>query len=72
MKGHSSMFPVWFMSYRNGDRITYATVNGQTGKVAADLPIDIKKYLLFSGVLALIIFAIPMIIIAIIIKIDSK
>ena len=58
MKGHSSMFPVWFMSYRNGDRITYATVNGQTGKVAADLPIDIKKYLLFSGVLALIIFAI--------------
>ena len=26
--------PVWFMSYRNGKQITYATVNGQTGKVA--------------------------------------
>jgi hypothetical protein len=56
--GHSSMFPVWFMSYRNGDRVTYATVNGQTGKVAADLPIDVKKYLMFSGVLAVIIFII--------------
>ena len=58
MKGHSSMFPVWFMSYRNGDRVTYATVNGQTGKVAADLPIDVKKYLIFSGILAVIIFVI--------------
>lgn len=56
MKGHSAMFPVWFMSYRNGDRVTYATVNGQTGKIAADLPIDPKKYLLFSGILAVVIF----------------
>ena len=32
--------PVWFMSYRNGKQITYATVNGQTGKVAADLPLS--------------------------------
>ncbi len=58
MKGHSAMFPVWFMSYRNGERVTYATVNGQTGKVAADLPIDPKKYLLFSGILAVFIFLI--------------
>lgn len=58
MKGHSAMFPVWFMSYRNGDRVTYATVNGQTGKIAADLPIDPKKYLAFSAVLAAIIFVI--------------
>lgn len=58
MKGHSAMFPVWFMSYRNGDRVTYATVNGQTGKIAADLPIDPKKYLLFSGILAVVIFLI--------------
>ncbi|MCR4807229.1 MAG: hypothetical protein K5857_06095 [Lachnospiraceae bacterium] len=57
-KGHSSMYPVWFMSYRNGDRVAYAAVNGQTGKVVADLPIDVKKYLLSSGIIALIIFAI--------------
>ena len=42
-KGHSAMFPVWFLSYRNGDRVAYAAVNGQTGKVVADLPIDVRK-----------------------------
>ncbi|MGN0353187.1 MAG: hypothetical protein ACI4ES_16225 [Roseburia sp.] len=52
----STMFPVWFLSYRKGDRVAYATVNGQTGKVAADLPVDPKKYLLGSVLLALPIF----------------
>lgn len=51
-----SMFPVWFMSYRNGDRVAYATVNGQSGKVVADLPVDKKKYILGSFLLALPIF----------------
>ena len=52
----SAMFPVWFMSYRNGDRVAYATVNGQTGKVVTDLPIDTKKYAIGSLVLAVPIF----------------
>lgn len=52
----STMFPVWFLSYRKGDRVAYATVNGQTGKVSADLPVDPKKYLLGSILLALPIF----------------
>ncbi|MGN0341245.1 MAG: hypothetical protein ACI4DO_00465 [Roseburia sp.] len=51
-----AMFPVWFLSYRKGDRVAYATVNGQTGKVASDLPVDIKKYLLGSLVLAIPLF----------------
>lgn len=51
-----AMFPVWFMSYRNKDRVAYATVNGQTGKVVADLPVDIKKYLTGSFLLALPLF----------------
>ena len=51
-----TMFPVWFMSYRNGDRVAYATVNGQTGKVVADVPVDPWKYLLGSLVLALPLF----------------
>ena len=57
-KGHSAMFPVWFLSYRNGDRVAYAAVNGQTGKVVADLPIDTKKYLISSALVAVLIFAI--------------
>lgn len=51
-----TMFPVWFLSYRKGDRISYATVNGQTGKVVVDLPVDRKKYILGSLLLALPIF----------------
>lgn len=50
------LYPVWFMSYRKGDRIAYATVNGQTGKVAADIPVDTQKYLLASLIMALPIF----------------
>ena len=52
----SAMFPVWFLSYRNGDRVAYATVNGQTGKVVTDLPIDTKKYTIGSLLLAIPIF----------------
>ena len=53
-----TMYPVWFMSYRNKDRVAYATVNGQTGKVSADFPIDIKKYLMFAAGLAVVLFII--------------
>lgn len=51
-----TMYPVWFLTYRNKDRVAYATVNGQTGKVVADLPVDIKKYLLGSVILAAVFF----------------
>jgi len=51
-----AMFPVWFMSYRNKDRVAYATVNGQTGKVVADLPVDIFKYMVGSLLLAVPLF----------------
>ena len=52
----NTMYPVWFLSYRNKDRVAYATVNGQTGKVVADMPIDTSKYIISSLVLALPIF----------------
>lgn len=53
---HSTMYPVWFLSWRKDDRVAYATVNGQTGKVAADLPIDVKKFIALSLVLAVPLF----------------
>lgn len=51
-----AMLPVWFLAYRNGDRVCYAAINGQTGKAAADIPIDFKKYLIGSALLALPVF----------------
>lgn len=52
------LFPVYFLATRNkkGDRISYAVVNGQTGKVAAEIPIDFKKYLIVSLILAVGLF----------------
>lgn len=52
----SAMLPVWFLSYRKGDRVAYAVVNGQTGKAAADLPVDRKKFVIGSLLLAIPLF----------------
>lgn len=51
-----AMLPVWFLSYRKGDRVCYAVVNGQTGKAVADLPVEPKKYLIGSALLAIPLF----------------
>ena len=57
-KRETGMFPVYFLAVRNKDEkyIHYVVVNGQTGKIAADLPIDFKKYILGSIILAVPIF----------------
>lgn len=55
-KADNTMYPVWFLTYRNKDRVAYMTVNGQTGKVVADMPIEPKRYLAASLLLAVPIF----------------
>ena len=52
----SAMFPVWFLTWRRGDRVAYAVVNGETGKVSADLPVDTRKYLIGSLALSVPVF----------------
>lgn len=51
-----AMLPVWFLAYRNGDRVSYVAVNGQTGKAAGDLPVDGKRYLAGSLLMAIPLF----------------
>lgn len=50
------LFPVWFMSYRHKNKITYAAVNGQTGKVSADLPLSPLRILIAALVASAAIF----------------
>lgn len=50
------LYPVWFLSYRKNDRIAYAAINGQTGKLFMDTPIDFKKYGITTALLALVLF----------------
>ena len=49
VKSKLAMFPVWFMSYRWGDRVSYATMNGDTGKMYAEFPASPKRFLFFSA-----------------------
>lgn len=53
-----AFYPVWFLASksRNGKRVSYAVVNGQTGKIAADLPVDFRQYLLTSLLIAVPFF----------------
>lgn len=55
-EARQGLFPVWFLSYKKEDRVAYAVINGQTGLAAADLPVDKKKYLLGSVLLAAPLF----------------
>jgi len=40
-----ALFPVWFVSFKNKNKVAYVTVNGQTGAAYTDFPISIRKYL---------------------------
>lgn len=55
-----ALFPIYFLATKNktGDRISYAVINGQTGKIAADIPIDYTKFVKCSILFAIIIFII--------------
>ena len=57
-KAELALFPIYFLATKNKreDRISYAVINGQTGKIAADIPIDFGKFTIFSLFLAVILF----------------
>ena len=50
--------PVWFLSNRHErtGMMSYAVVNGLTGRIHTDLPVDMKKYLLLSLGIAVPVF----------------
>lgn len=52
------MFPLYFLAIRDKENkyVNYAVVNGQTGKVVVDLPVDFKKYIFASILLTIPIF----------------
>ena len=57
-ESHLNLFPVWFLTWRKGDRLAYGVVNGETGKISADVPVDIAGFLKASAVIALILFVV--------------
>ena len=53
VKNHKlNYMPVWFMSMRHGDSLTYAAVNGYTGKIVADFPVSTRGFFAIAGIAA--------------------
>ena len=55
-KSALALLPVWFLTWRRGDRVSYAVINGETGEMSLDLPVDIRKYLIFTAILTVPLF----------------
>lgn len=50
-------YPVYFLAIKSSNNtISYAVINGQNGKIAVEMPIDYKKYFIFSLLLSIPIF----------------
>ncbi len=43
-----AMLPVWFFSYKWGNRVSYATVNGESGRIFAEFPASPLRFLALS------------------------
>ena len=53
---YGKLLPVWFLTWRNKDRVSYAVMNGETGSMYSDLPVQKSKYLVTAGIIALVLF----------------
>ena len=51
-----SYFPVWFLTWRHKKRVAYSVMNGRTGKIAVDIPVNKKVFFLVSLIAAVVIF----------------
>lgn len=57
-KKESLLFPVWFLTWKNKDRVAYSVMNGQTGYASIDVPVDMKKFFLAAAVLSVVLFGV--------------
>ena len=51
----TAFLPVWFLHFKNKDRISYAVISGDSGRIAMDKPVDFGKYLSLGVIIAALI-----------------
>lgn len=51
----SHLFPVWFLTWRKGKRVCYSAMNGQTGALSVEIPVDYVKFFLYAIVISAVI-----------------
>ena len=50
------MMPVWLLAHRQGQRVVYTAINGQSGEVVCDIPVSNSKMIGLSAVLTALLF----------------
>lgn len=64
-----TFLPVWFLTWKKGNRVAYSVMNGNTGKLSADVPVDFgritacvaKQFVIYFVLLCLLpIFIVPL------------
>lgn len=53
-----ALFPVWFLTFRKNKRVAYAVMNGETGKMTMDVPVDYSRFFLNAVIATLVLFLI--------------
>lgn len=54
----TSLFPIWFLTWRKRNRVAYSMMNGETGKLSAEIPVAYGKLFLWAFVAILVVFGI--------------
>lgn len=53
---HIVLHPLWFLTWRKEDRVAYAVINGESGKVVSDLPLDLRAFAIRCVITSVVIF----------------
>lgn len=56
VEAKKSAMPLYFLTWRDNEKVSYSLVNGQSGRLSAKLPVDLKKYFLISFLIAIPLF----------------
>lgn len=54
---HEALMPVWFLTHRFKNRVSYTVANGSNGRFYTDLPVDQPKFWLVTAGIAAVLFA---------------
>lgn len=57
-----TLLPVWVLTYKKDDKQYFYAMNGQTGKINGELPVDTKKLWRNAGIFAAVVAVVGMIV----------
>lgn len=53
---HSVLYPLWFLTWRKEDRVAYAVINGESGKVVSDMPLELRSFGIGCAIISVALF----------------